>query len=131
MTATSKASTKNTGDIMLRVLFAAIICGIAMMFLKAYLLSHGMENVWGWINWLFMQDITSKGANTAIGLFYILQTLFLNGIQLVIVPLVLSSIALSVCSLTDTVKLGRIAYKTVLGFFNVLCVRMSFGSHRI
>ena len=116
MTATSKASTKNTGDIMLRVLFAAIICGIAMMFLKAYLLSHGMENVWGWINWLFMQDITSKGANTAIGLFYILQTLFLNGIQLVIVPLVLSSIALSVCSLTDTVKLGRIAYKTVLGF---------------
>ena len=107
---------KSTGDLMLKVLFGAILVGFGMMFLKAYMLSHGYAEAWSWINWLLFQDITAKGANTSIGLFYILQTLFLNGIQLVIVPLVISSIALSVCSITDTVKLGRIACKTVLGF---------------
>ena len=87
---------KSTGDLMLKVLFGAILVGFGMMFLKAYMLSHGYAEAWSWINWLLFQDITAKGANTSIGLFYILQTLFLNGIQLVIVPLVISSIALSV-----------------------------------
>lgn len=36
--------------------------------------------------------------------------------QLIIIPMVFTSIALAMCRISDTQKLGRIAYKTVLGF---------------
>lgn len=39
-----------------------------------------------------------------------------NALQLVIVPMVFTSIALAMCKISDTKKLGRISYKTILGF---------------
>ena len=107
---------KNIARTMLYTLAAAFVCGFLMMFLKGFMLGNGMEKTWAVINTLLFQDITAAGAETSIGLFYLIQTLFINGLQLAIVPLVVCSISLSMCTLSDTTKLGRIAMKTVLGF---------------
>ena len=51
------------------------------------------------------------------GLFYIIGQLFMRGLQLAIVPLVLVSLSLAMCSISSSTKLGRIAGRTLIGFF--------------
>ncbi|MDY2735559.1 dicarboxylate/amino acid:cation symporter, partial [Intestinibacter sp.] len=62
------------------------------------------------------QDISTDEGKSAIGLFYIIGQLFINCLQLIIVPMIFSSIALAMCEISDTKKLGRISGKTLLGF---------------
>eukprot|EP00130_Batrachochytrium_dendrobatidis_P008618 XP_006683493.1 hypothetical protein BATDEDRAFT_93254 [Batrachochytrium dendrobatidis JAM81] len=104
--------------VMLIALGAAFISGIIFMYLRSTLISNGNEEIWNIINALLFQDITEEGAK-GLGLLYIIGTFFLNGLQLVIVPLVFTSLILAVGSITDLKKLGRIAYKTVGGFFGL------------
>ncbi len=53
----------------------------------------------------FFQDISDpEKGQSAIGLFYIIGQLFINGLQLVIVPMVFTSITLAICHITDTQK---------------------------
>ena len=88
---------------------------------------HIPEEIWNVINWLLFQDITAEGGKSAIGLFYIVQTLFTNALKLAIVPLVFFSMILSVCSMNDMRKLGRIAIKTVLIFLCFYVIACTFG----
>ena len=124
---------------MLLALALGVIVGIIMMVLKNYLISSGNDGVWAIIDKIFFADITQSGNGTAIGIFFIIKTLFINALQFSVVPLVITSISLSLCSLTDTVKLGRIATKTILGFLmfyvlgsilaisaSVLCINTGF-----
>ena len=71
-----------------------------------------------------------QGATSAIGVFYIVGQLFVNSLQLVIVPMVFTSIALAMCNISDTKKLGRISYKTILGFLvaSSFCISISRNS---
>ena len=66
-------------------------------------------------NWLF-QDITAQGAEKAVGLFYIGGQLFVKSLQLVIVPMVFSSIVLAISTIRDASTLGRVSAKT-FGWF--------------
>ena len=66
-------------------------------------------------NWLF-QDITAQGAEKAVGLFYIVGQLFVKSLQLVIVPMVFSSIVLAISTIRDASTLGRVSAKT-FGWF--------------
>ena len=66
-------------------------------------------------NWLF-QDITAQGAEQAVGLFYIGGQLFVKSLQLVIVPMVFSSIVLAISTIRDASTLGRVSAKT-FGWF--------------
>lgn len=68
------------------------------------------------INNILFQDISAEGATSAIGIFYIIGQLFVNSLQLIIVPMVFTSIALAMCEISDTKKLGRISFKTIAGF---------------
>ncbi|MBM6800870.1 cation:dicarboxylase symporter family transporter, partial [Coprobacillus cateniformis] len=80
------------------------------------------------INNIFFQDITVEGATSAIGIFYITGQLFVNSLQLIIVPMVFVSIALAICVITDTKKLGRISSKTILTFFiTTICALIFAG----
>ena len=47
---------------------------------------------------------------------YVIGQLFMRGLQAAIVPLVLVSLSLAMCSISSSTKLGRIAGRTVLGF---------------
>ena len=97
-------------------LIIGLIVGTGFLILRENLIANGNSGLWQTINKILFQDISVEGANDAIGIFYILGQLFVNALQLVIVPMVFTSIALAMCRITDTKKLGRISYKTILGF---------------
>lgn len=97
-------------------LILGLIAGTGFILLRESLLSNGNIDLWTTINNLLFQDISAEGAQNALGLFYIAGQLFVNSLQLVIVSMVFTSIALAMCKVSDTKKLGRISYKTILGF---------------
>lgn len=101
---------------MMIALVAGLVVGIACLFLRESLLAAGNEGVWNMINRILFQDITAEDGVNAIGIFYIIGQLFMRGLQLAIVPLVLVSLSLAMCSISNSTKLGRIAGKTLLGF---------------
>ena len=85
--------------------------------LREQLISSGNEGAWTILNKILFQDITAEDGVSAIGLFYIIGQLFMRGLQLAIVPLVLVSLSLAMCSISSSTKLGRIAGRTLIGFF--------------
>lgn len=97
-------------------LILGLVAGTGFILLRENLLSNGNVDLWTSISNLLFQDISAEGAQNALGLFYIAGQLFVNSLQLVIVPMVFTSIALAMCKVSDTKKLGRISYKTILGF---------------
>ena len=111
--------TNNANKLAIKMALALIIgliAGTSFIFLRENLISSGNSDTWTMINNLLFQDITNPDANNAIGIFYIVGQLFINSLQLVIVPMVFTSITLAMCNISDTKKLGRISYKTILGF---------------
>ena len=98
----------------------ALVCGLVtgslFLMLRENLLAGGNADLWATINKILFQDISAEGATDAVGIFYILGQLFLNSMQLVIVPMVFTSIALAMCRISDTKTLGRLSYKTIAGF---------------
>ncbi|WP_349763934.1 dicarboxylate/amino acid:cation symporter [Fusobacterium sp. SYSU M8D902] len=110
---------KNTNTLAIKMSIAlvlGILAGFLCIFLRERL---GVNSpTWKFINFLLFQDISAKGGEKALGLFYIVGQLFINSLQLVIIPMVYTSITLAICHISDTRKLGRISYKT-LGFFLV------------
>ena len=97
-------------------LVCGIVAGLAFMFLRESLVSGGNQSTWGTINRILFQDITAKGAESAIGIFFIGGQLFIRSLQLIIIPMVFTSITLAIGAISDTRTLGRIASKTI-GFF--------------
>lgn len=110
---------KNPNELAIKMVIALIlglIAGTSFIFLREYLNGNGKGDLWLTINNLLFQDITAEQGRNAVGIFYILGQLFINSLQLVIIPMVFTSIALAMCHISDTKKLGRISYKTILGF---------------
>ena len=99
---------------MLIAMVAGIAVGLGFMLLREQL---GADSaVWTTINNLLFQDITAAGAENAIGLFYILGQLFVKSLQLVIVPMVFTSIVMAIGTIRDAATLGRVSLKT-FGWF--------------
>jgi len=101
---------------MMLALIGGIVVGIGCLFLRENLIASGNQGTWDIINRLLFADITTEAGVNAIGIFFIVGKVFMNGLQLAIVPLVLVSITLALCNISDTKKLGRIAGKSLLSF---------------
>ncbi len=92
---------------MLIAMVAGIAFGLIMMAVREGV--GAASATWQTINnWLF-QDITAAGAESAIGLFYIGGQLFVRALQLVIVPMVFTSIVLAIGTIRDASALGRVS----------------------
>lgn len=113
-----KNSSNNLAMKMAIALLLGLAAGLGCIVIRENLISNGNSSLWTSINNLLFQDISVEGATSAVGVFYILGQLFVNSLQLVIVPMVFTSIALAMCKISDTKKLGRISYKTILGFLS-------------
>ena len=124
---TNKKKSSSVVKNMMIALVGGLVVGLAFLFLREYLTDAGHENVWNVINMLLFQDITAEDGVTAIGLFYIIGQLFMRGLQLAIVPLVLVSLSLAMCSISSSSKLGRIAGRTIIGFLGFYIVGAFFG----
>ncbi len=99
---------------MLIAMVAGIVTGLIFMAIRE---SVGASSaLWQTINNLLFQDITASGANQALGLFYIGGQLFVKSLQLVIVPMVFTSIVLAIGTIRDAAMLGRVSAKTFFWF---------------
>ena len=99
---------------MLIAMIAGIGAGLVFMMVRE---NVGAESsTWIAINNLLFQDITAAGGEQAIGLFYILGQMFIRALQLVIVPMVFTSIVMAIGEIREASTLGRVAGKTI-GFF--------------
>lgn len=101
---------------MMIALAGGLVVGLGFLFLREQLISSGNEGTWNIINKILFQDITVEAGVGAVGIFYIVGQVFMRGLQLAIVPLVLVSLSLAMCSISNSAKLGRIAGRTLLGF---------------
>lgn len=123
-------SNKN-GQKLAKKMVMALICGLLVgcgcIFLREQLIASGNQDIWTTINNIFFQDITAQGASQAIGLFYIVGQLFVNSLQLIIVPMVFVSICLAITVITDTKKLGRISSRTILTFLKTTVCALIFA----
>ena len=96
------AKRKESMSIMKKIMIAmatGILLGVVCLWLRESLTAGGNEGTWKLINRIFFQDITQEKGFYSLGLFYIIQQLFMRGLQLAIVPLVLSSLSLALCSM--------------------------------
>ena len=110
-------NTKEANKLAFQML-AAMISGIVAGFLFLVVREHfGVDSaVWTTINNLLFQDITAVGAERAIGLFYLGGQLFIRALQLIIVPMVFSSVVMAISEINEASTLGRVSAKTI-GWF--------------
>ena len=79
---------------MLIAMVSGIFVGLLFMALRQY---FGADSkIWTLTNNILFQDITAKGAESAIGLFYIGGQLFIRVLQLIIVPMVFCSVVMAI-----------------------------------
>ena len=109
-------------------LVLGLICGCGFIFLRENLIASGSVETWNTINRLLFADITAAGNEQALGILYILGQLFVKALQLVIVPMVYTSITMAICRITDTKKLGRISFKTITWFMMTTCLALAIAS---
>lgn len=114
-----KKKEKERGSIVKRMIIAVVagfVVGFICLFLREFLNGNGNEKIWNVIDAVFFQDITATNGFKGIGLFYIVSQLFMRGLQMAIVPLVLTALSLAMCSLADPERLGKIAGKTFITY---------------
>ena len=113
--ATKKPNANRLAIQMVVALAAGIIVGLIFMAIR--------ENIdpstWATINNILFQDITAEGAESAIGIFYIGGQLFVRALQVVIVPMVFTSIAMAIGTVSDARTLGRISTQDPFMVFDV------------
>ena len=99
---------------MLVAMVSGILVGLVFMAIRE---NVGADSVlWGTLSSLLFQNISVAGGESALGLFYIGGQLFIRSLQLVIVPMVFSSVVMAICEVNEARTLGRIAGKT-MGWF--------------
>lgn len=92
---------------MLIAVVLGVLLGISLIYLREFVGAD--SDIWKNVSWLLFANI-DKGEQD-IGILYIVSTVFLNAMQVGMVPLVFISLSLAVCSIGDATKLGRIASK--------------------
>ena len=109
-------------------LISGVVVGIIFLFLREYLIETNNSELWGKLNNLLFQDISKAEGNKAIGILYIVGQLFINALQVVIIPMVFTSIIIAVTNIQDSKSLKRISSKTFLGFGFSYIVALAFAS---
>ncbi|MDY6046481.1 MAG: cation:dicarboxylase symporter family transporter, partial [Anaerobutyricum sp.] len=107
---------------------AGFVVGFLCLMIKSHLVGTDSENVWNIIDAIFFQDITATTSIEGIGLFYIIGQLFMHALQMMIVPLVLCSLSLALCSLADPKRLGKIAGKTFVTYLSFYVVAAALAA---
>lgn len=94
-------------------LILGIIAGVSMIFIR--------ENVslelWTTIDQVLFADISKAGNESAFGIFFVIGQLFIRSLQVIIIPMVFTSITSAMIKISDAKKLGRISSKTIGTFF--------------
>lgn len=107
---------------MMVAMIGGILTGLLFMAVREYLGAEAF--LWQSVYKLFFQDITAAGGERALGLFYIGGQLFIRALQLIIVPMVFSSVVMAICEISEASTLGRISAKTIGWFMLTSCTAL-------
>ena len=110
---------------MLFAMVSGIVVGLLFMAVRENMGAD--SSTWMTINSMLFQDITAAGGESALGLFYIGGQLFIRALQLVIVPMVFSSVVMAVWEVNDARTLGRSAGKTMGGCLATTLIALVFA----
>lgn len=110
-----KTSINSLAKRIMIALVLGIIAGVGIIMLRENLTTSNPE-LWQTIYNLLFADISASGSESSIGLFYLIGQIFVRALQLIIVPMVFTSITLAMITISDAAKLGRISRKTLLNF---------------
>ena len=89
---------------MLIAMIAGIFAGLIFMGIREKL---GTDNsTWQMIHNLLFQDITAAGGERSVGLFYIGGQLFIRSLQLIIVPMVFTSVVMAINEISEAATLA-------------------------
>ena len=110
---------------MILAVAGGFIAGFLCLLLREFLNGNGSSGVWNVIEAVLFQDITATQGIEGLGIFYIIGQLFMRGLQMAIVPLVITSLTLALCSLANPERLGRIAGKTFITCFYIVAATLA------
>ena len=83
-------------------LVGGLIVGLGFLFLREHLIRDNQGAVWQTINQILSKIFQILKRTICDWAFLYYGQLFINGLQLVIVPMVFTSITLAICHITDT-----------------------------
>ena len=107
---------------MLIAMISGILVGLLFMAARESLGAD--SSTWKTINDLLFQDITAAGGESSLGLFYIGGQLFIRALQLIIVPMVFSSVVMAISEINEASTLGRVSAKTMGWFMLTSCIAL-------
>ena len=122
-----KKSTGFTKTILTTLLLGSIT-GIAMIILREQLVARNYGNLWTQIYNVFFADITAPGNERAIGIFFIIGQIFLRLLQVLLIPLIFTSIIRAIEHIKDTQLLNKMAKKGFMNFVLLLSIALVVGS---
>lgn len=110
---------------MLGAMISGILVGLLFMALRE--MAGETSSLWTTVNNVLFQDITAKGAESAIGLFYLGGQLFIRALQLIIVPMVFCSVVMAISEISEASTLGRVSAKTIGWFMLTSSIALVFA----
>lgn len=105
-----------------------VATGIAIIFLREWLVSNEYGGLWKTLDNLLFADISNPSNTQSIGIFYIIGQVFLRLLQMVLVPLIFTSIIRAIKNLADTASLNVLAIKSFKNFAIVLSTALALGT---
>ncbi len=105
-----------------------LITGVSVIALREWLISSGNAQIWANINSLLFADISNPEHTRSIGIFYIIGQVFLRLLQMVLVPLIFTSIIRAIQNLKDTASLNTLATKAFKNFALILFIALSLAT---
>ena len=99
-----------------------LVSGAAVIILREWLLASNHATMWQNIDRILFADISNPQNAQALGIFYIIGQVFLRLLQMVLVPLIFTSIIRAIHNLADTATLNKLAIKAFKNFSFVLGV---------
>ena len=122
----TKQKEKKKASIVKKMMIAVVagfVVGFICLLIKSAVMGTDGEGAWKVVEAILFQDITATKDIEGLGLFYIVGQLFMKGLQMMIVPLVLCSLTLALCSLANPKKLGRIWVTPLLRNCRINCLK--------
>ena len=110
---------------MLTAMLLGILSGLLFMLLRERIGAD--SSTWLAINRFLFQDITVEGGESSLGIFYLCGQLFIRSLQLIIVPMVFSSVVMAISEIKEASTLGRVSAKTIGWFMLTTCVALLFA----
>lgn len=102
--------------------------GVFVILIRESLVGNGLDNIWGMINNFLFADITAVGNEKSIGLFFIIGQIFLRLLQMLLVPLIFTSIIRAIQHIKDTSLLNKLAKKGFLNFIFLLSISLALAT---